>query len=303
MGVCASAPVPKAATKPALAGPSASAVNTSTVEIVAVVVSILYVFSRYACFFLSALVTIAVVQAPIILMAQGGTLEAYQTISASVGDWSTPQARFFFACSTFGAALNVMSLQTFFLTPPTPWSPPSTNGVGSGAAPTPLLWPLSFQGSLRFWWLALQSFGLYLLASVSYTPPTAPGSAIQNGIHNTGAAILFLVSYVVENAVLSTFPLHMFVGRRVFTALGSAFAVVFIVTQNVFKCTGLMPPDVCHPPWGVVSYVTEMGMCLSLAAILFFTALGAVSKAPQMQLVQQQLVTSNPQATRGAELL
>jgi hypothetical protein len=59
--------------------------------------TILLSFSTLGTGLLSALLVIAVVQAPLVTISSGGTLEFEQTISASVSDWNTPQGRFFFA--------------------------------------------------------------------------------------------------------------------------------------------------------------------------------------------------------------
>lgn len=263
-------------------GTSISEPAQDVADIGVLVLAAFYRFSRLGCGFLSFLLATATLQALIVTLATGGSLQEMQTISASVSNWDTPQGRFFFALCTFGAVLNVVTLQTFFLTPPAA-HPPGKCARGCVWTCTIIttcskpnqrvhLWPMGAEGFIRFWWLALQSFGLYLLASVNYKASAEPHARIEDALHNSGAALAFVVSFTLEVLTLSAFPMNKFVGRRVFTGLGITFAVFFIVTQVALQCVGFAPPDVCKPPWGIVSYVLEMCMCFSLAAVFFFTA-------------------------------
>lgn len=269
--------------------PLATEESSSNTELAALTFSILHRWSTLGTGFVSALLALATLQAPLILLSTGGSLEATQTISASVSNWESPEGRLFFGLCSFGAVLNLVTLQSFLLTPPS--GRLQNSKVLSGSIytcttyltcskpdPSPLFWPLGPEGWVRFWWVALQSIGLYLLAAISYPKDVATNPskavAIQAKMHNFGAACAFLVSFALELGFLSTFP-GRFKGRRFFTALGICFAAAFLVTQSVFSCTGRMPADLCHAPMGTVAYLTEVGMCLSLAMIFFLAANGA----------------------------
>ncbi|KAJ1631516.1 hypothetical protein T492DRAFT_839133 [Pavlovales sp. CCMP2436] len=193
---------------------------------------------------------------------------------------------------TFASILNLASFHPFLLSPPITDDFPSPLGwlfdVLDGCLPccrpasyfAPAAWPLSRHGALRFLWLTAQSAGLYLLASVNYTNEDflfesdgeSRKRAIQHGLHNLGAALAFILSFVAEALVLSTTPRGKHVGRKVCLSLGILCAVDFLITQEGFGCTGRVPATICPVPFGTASYMFECGMALSLAAIFFFTA-------------------------------
>jgi hypothetical protein len=182
--------------------------------------------------------------------------------------------------------LNLLTMHPFMLSPPTTDDFPSPIGwlldVLDGFLPccrpaskfAPAAWPLSRHGALRVIWLTSQSAGLYLLASVNYTTEDVSSRqvAIQHGVHNLGAALAFVLSFVAEALVLSTAPRGKHVGRKACLSLGIFCAALFMVTQVGFGCTGRVPATICPAPLGTVSYVFECVMALSLAAIFFFTA-------------------------------
>ncbi|KAJ1635710.1 hypothetical protein T492DRAFT_835866 [Pavlovales sp. CCMP2436] len=260
-------------------------------ETVTFIVTMLYRqarFSNLGTGLLLVLLVIAVVQAPLVTVAMGSTLEFEQTISASVSDWG----RFFFASCTFAAIVHLITMHPYMVSPPFTDDFSSPLGwlldVLDGCLPccrpasyfAPAAWPLSRHGALRFLWLTAQSVGLYLLASVNYTTEDirfeSNGEirkrAIQHGLHNFGAALAFILSFVAEALVLSTTPRSKHVGRKVCLSLGILCAFVFLITQEGFGCTGRVPATICPAPFGTVSYMFECGMALSLAAIFFLTA-------------------------------
>lgn len=306
MGACGSTTAAAAAQPPgkrqSLASPDGARPPGALLDVLA---AIFYRFSTLGVGLVAALLALAVIPAPIIYTARGGELEFAQTISASVADWHSPEGRLFFALCTFAAVLNLLTLHTFLLTPPSSASLPllcravccrACEGRCTCCAPTSSLprgqWILGQQGALRFFWLTLQSLGLHLLASCSYTldPPASGGGAaklaagaddgVEATVHNVGAALAFVVSLGFELAVLlhnrpapkSASATHMtHTGRLVCTSLGVACALLFQATQYI-GCSGFAPPDICPPPWGVVSYTSECAMCLCLSADFFFTA-------------------------------
>ncbi|KAG8457727.1 hypothetical protein KFE25_013233 [Diacronema lutheri] len=290
MGTCSSQPRPVPPSAPRLPPatiPPLPVLVPATIPplpvLVELMLTILYRFAVLGTTLVSMLLALAVLQALIITVSTGGSIEHYQTISASVGNWNAPQGRLFFALGTFAAILNVMTLQTFLLTPPA--QKPAHSCVHAcisscakvlscgGPQQAPALWPFGLEGFIRFWWAALQSLGLYVLACVSYHPQGSErATAWEYRIHDTGASLAFGVSFVLEFIVLHTFPSSMYTARRVFTVLGIVFVAIFMFTQSVLGCTGLVPPETCHAPGGTIAYMSEVALCLCLATIFGLTA-------------------------------
>lgn len=246
--------------------------------------------SRQSVKLIAWLLAIAVLQAPIIVLCTGGSIEKFQTISASVGEWNSPQGRLFFALAAFAAFLNLVSMHTFLLSPPFSERVrvigPCLDAVGDGifascrtpSSLPPSSWPLTQHGFIRFVWLTGQSLGLFLLATVSYQNPgggLSPDVQIAQQIHNAGAAIAFLVSLVLEICVVLDTPRqYRSTSRLVSASLGIAFLVIFAATQAV-GCTGLEPPEICPPPLGTISYVAESLMALAVAFNFFLVGWSA----------------------------
>jgi hypothetical protein len=273
-----------------------------------------YRFSTLSVGLLGLLLIAATIQAPINTLALGGSLERSQTISASVADWNSPQGRLFFALCGFGALLNMMSLHPFWLTPPVErevsgaWLLRGLRAIGrcTGSADdtTPAAWPLGLHGTLRFAWLAAQSLGLFLLASVNYaTAPDGLADATasvaitrQQDYHNLGAALAFIVSFTAEVVVLAAsarMGRPELRSRRVFAECGLVCAALFLYTQVGTGCTGDVAPTVCRAPWGTVSYASEVGMCLSLA-------LGFLATARSQRVVLEAALRGPPPSAAGA---
>jgi hypothetical protein len=255
-----------------------------TESLLLVLGAIFYRYSVLGTGLIAILLFVAVVQAPMIVLACGESIERYQTISASVSDWDLPQGRCFFAMCTFASILNLTTLQTFILMPPATSAPPHALGrlfdaigvcVPCCRQAKGALWPFGREGAMRFTWLALQSIGLYLLASVpSLHDPSGQDIVlyVQQQLHNVGAACAFGVSFLLEGLMCWTMPRGAFMARKVVTALGVTFCVLFIITQDGLGCTGNAPPEQCVPPMGKVTYALESAMCLSLAILFWLTA-------------------------------
>lgn len=229
---------------------------------------------------------VASLQAPLVVLAGGGSAQEYQSISAVLYDYESAPGRLFAALCTFASFLNLITLHPFWLAPPAQDGLPLRMDACCGvfgaccACCRPNIdfprqvWPLGQQGALRWAWLASQSFALLLLACMR--PSNVDGGLLNalmgHLVSDLGAVAVLFVSLVLEAIVLLTQSAAARVTARLVAVAAGLLCALLFITMYALGCMGLRPSAVCPAPLGTLGFVAESLLCACVALDFLFAA-------------------------------